>query len=332
MIGLDGTARRLLSSGAQLVLRTVAWLGGEVGAIAAERLSRHIPSSWLSASLKVARRGGIVYMLDLRDNTERTLFYTGFYDRALYRFLRGEIRRGDTYVDVGAHIGLYALPIARRLQRFGDGTVVAFEPASDTWTMLRHLAQLNHLHNVRVIQTALGATVARRPLRASEQRGTADAGTRSLYGDGVPTEVVVVRPFDDWVEERPMARLDVVKIDVEGGEYQVLQGMRASIARFKPRCIVVEVRASLLALAGVSPRELEALATALGYCPDGPGIGDVASGRHGHLGGNVVLRPCEQVRTARNRNRSPVSYAVALKLAGAVRSLRRRVTRTRISI
>lgn len=329
MISIDETVPRLLSSAAELGLRSLAWLGGEAGAITAERLAQHIPSSWLPASRTAARRNGVVYMLDLQDNTERTLFYTGFYDRALYTFLLAEIRRGDTYVDVGAHIGLYALPIARRLQQVGDGTVVAFEPASDSSETLRRLAAINHLHNVRVVSTALGSTVARRPLKASVHHGTADAATRSLYGVGIPAEVVGVRPFDDWVERRPIARVDVVKIDVEGGEYQVLQGLRRSIDRFKPRCIVVEVRASLLARAGVSPRQLEALVTELGYCPDGPGIGDVVAGRHGHLGANVVLRPCGQVETAANRNRSPATFVIAFELARALRRLRRRLAGNR---
>lgn len=331
MISNDKTVPRLLSAAAGLGLRSLAWLGGEAGAVTAERLVQHIPVSWLPGSRKAARRNGVLYVLDLGDNTQRTLFYTGFYDRALYNFLLAEIQGGDTYVDVGAHIGLYALPIARRLQQLGDGTVVAFEPASDSSDTLRRLATANHLHNVRVIPTALGAVVARRPLTASMYHGPADAATRSLYGVGVPTEVVGVRPFDDWVEKEPIARVDVIKIDVEGGEYQVLQGMRRSIDRFKPRCIVVEVRAPLLALAGVTPRRLEAFATELGYCPDGPGIGDVAAGSHGHLGANVVLRPCGQVETALNRNRSPASYLIALGMAGALRSLRRRLAGNRTS-
>lgn len=317
--------QQALSRVAEVGLRSLAWLGGEVGSLVAERLVRQVPHSWLPTSPRLVRRNGVIFVLDVRDNPERTLFYTGFYDRALHRFLLAEAAPGDTFVDVGAHIGLYALPVARKLQRAGSGTVIAFEPASDSVAMLRRLVRMNHLDGVVVAPVALGAAPERRPFRASVHHGAADTATRTLYGGGNPAELVDVRPFDDWTEEHPLERLDVLKIDVEGGELGVLAGMGQTIRRFAPRCIVVEVQASLLAQAGVTPDALESLVADLGYCPDGPSIADVAGGRHGHLGANVVLRPCGQAERFANRNRSPVLYIAVLKAINATRSLRDRI-------
>jgi FkbM family methyltransferase len=317
----------VLSRTAQVGLRTIALSGGEVGAIAAERIAHRIPFSWDPDTRQVVRRTGVVFILDLRDNVERTLYYTGFYDRALHRFLLAEIRRGDTFIDVGAHVGLYALPVARQLRRAGGGNVFAFEPSSDTSERLHRLAIYNRCDNLTVVRAALGETAAVRPFRASTQRGAGDAGTRSLFGAGEAVEDVTVQAFDDWSDGAKIERIDVVKVDVEGGEYQVLQGMHRSIARHRPRCLVVEVQGSLLHHSGVTPDRLEKLVADFDYCADGPAIADVAAGRRGHLGANVVLRPREMISSAPNRNRSPRSYLFALKIVRTSRNVRRRLTK-----
>jgi len=78
-----------------------------------------------------------------------------------------------------------------------------------------------------------------------------------------------VAAFDGWAEGAGLDRLDVVKIDVEGAELDVLRGMRASLARLRPRVVVLEVKASVLARAGVDPAALRAFLRAAGYAPTG---------------------------------------------------------------
>jgi hypothetical protein len=105
-----------------------------------------LPESWSAAAPLVrACRLGLDLDLDLRDNLQRTLFYTGTYEPGLLNFLHGELRRGDVVVDVGAHIGVHALTMARRLGRLGGGRLIAFEPAQDSAAKLRAAAARNRL-------------------------------------------------------------------------------------------------------------------------------------------------------------------------------------------
>lgn len=214
-----------------------------------------------------ARRRGITYRLDLRDNAQRTLYFTGSYERRYVRTLIQELRRGDIFVDVGAHIGVHALEAARRLRQLGSGRVIAFEPASDTCHLLRQAAWRSGLRNVTVVGAALGATEdGRRELyNDPEWFEPADAGVRSFYGPGIVIEQVKVTTFDSWAKKKKLPRCDLVKIDVEGAELEVIKGMTESIARHKPRVIGIEIRDYLLRRANVSWDELWNILHASGY-------------------------------------------------------------------
>jgi hypothetical protein len=159
----DGPLRRLLWHGIRGVGELLGPCRGRVLAAAVLRLSSGSDRGWLRGLYRVARstsspapslvklperwsadaplvrarRLGLDLHLDLRDNLQRTLFYTGTYEPGLLRFLHGELRVGDVAVDVGAHIGVHALTMARRLRRLGGGRVLAFEPARDSAAKLR---------------------------------------------------------------------------------------------------------------------------------------------------------------------------------------------------
>jgi hypothetical protein len=103
-----------------------------------------LPERWSAeAPLVRSRRLGLDLQLDLRDNLQRTLFYTGTYEPGLLGFLHDQLRCGDVAVDVGAHIGVHALTMARRLDQLGGGRVLAFEPAQDSAAKLRAAATRN---------------------------------------------------------------------------------------------------------------------------------------------------------------------------------------------
>ncbi|MEV4178403.1 FkbM family methyltransferase [Nonomuraea sp. NPDC049709] len=234
-----------------------------------------IPPRW-AATVRV-RRNGLRLELDLRDNLQAILYYTGRYEPDVLRFLRRELRAGDVVVDVGAHIGVHALAAARILRR-SDGRVIAFEPASDSAAKLRATAHRNRLR-VEVVRSALGARHGTAGLYGDARYDAADAGVRSQYGDAALVEQVPVRTFDAWAEETGLSRLDVVKIDVEGAEAAVLTGMSRSLRTLRPRAVLVEVKQR--ERTDTSAEELRELLRAHGYA------------KAARLGHNELYRPGE---------------------------------------
>lgn len=217
-----------------------------------------IPPRW--ASTVQVRRQGVLLELDLRDNLQAVLYYAGRYEPAVRRFLRAELRQGDVMLDVGANIGVHALTVAKRLQELGGGRVIAFEPAADSVAKLGAAAARNGVQ-LEVVPMALGERPELAMLRADRRYDEADAGVRSLYGDGdVVQEVPVVR-LDDWA--CGLERLDVVKLDIEGAEIAALSGATRTFKRLQPRVVIVEDKRP------ESRARLHAVLDELGYLPTG---------------------------------------------------------------
>jgi FkbM family methyltransferase len=224
-----------------------------------------IPARWkLTAPVVRAHRLGLDLELELRDNLQALVFYCGSYEPSFTRRLHAEIRSGDVYADVGAHIGIHALQVAQRLASLGAGHVLAFEPAPDSAGILRAAALRNRL-DVEVVQLALSDHSGELTLFADERYDRYDAGVRSAHAIGPHVATATAVTFDEWADQKQLDRLDVVKIDVEGHEASVLEGMRRSLAKFGPRVVFIEVKENSTGRAPVSDEALRALAADLGY-------------------------------------------------------------------
>jgi FkbM family methyltransferase len=203
---------------------------------------------------RTARRGGLVWDLDLSDNLQRRLYYAGSYERATIRAVVDRLRPGDVVLDVGANIGSFALPLAR-----AGASVVAVEASSETVSHLRRHVTMNGLQRrVEIVHAALGRSDGRLDLRAGAQPG--DSGLRTLAGSGEVVETVDVVPGD-----RLGSRPDIVKVDVEGGELAVLEGMPEVLDG--ARMVVVEVVPGHQARAGESAEAPVDHLTARGFAP-----------------------------------------------------------------
>ncbi|GEM_PF-1427740 len=172
------------------------------------------------------------------------------------------LTEGATFVDVGANVGLYTVAAARAVGPTGH--VVALEPTPGVAEVLRQNVQLNGLleaGTVDVHELAVGAA----PGAANLAVHSSDSGHNTLFTDGRATgEVPVdVLPLDALV---PVGtRVDVVKVDVEGAELAVLEGMRR-IAEENPAIVVfAELADEHLRRAGSSAAGLLDAAERLGW-------------------------------------------------------------------
>lgn len=145
-----------------------------------------------------------------------------------------------TVIDAGAHIGLYTMLLSIKAI---FGKVIAFEPCKKTLSMLaKNLAYNqgrfgNDFRNVHVEPIALGSKVERNKREILYLTdGTNEYGkTEDLFNFTTIDDYAIVRQFN---------RLDFIKIDVDGWDYDVLLGAAEMLQKFRPY-VIVEVNSAL---------------------------------------------------------------------------------------
>ena len=163
------------------------------------------------------------------------------------------LRPGMTFVDVGAHIGLLTLAGARAVG--SKGKVLAVEPVPSSFDALRRALAINGLTDrVETVRQAVGAHRERCTLLVGSVLGHSSLIRSDALSKELTAEIEVeVSPLDDLI--KPNARVDLVKIDVEGAELAVLEGMTRIIADNPDLAIIAEFGPSHLRASNTPPEK-----------------------------------------------------------------------------
>jgi FkbM family methyltransferase len=174
-------------------------------------------------------------------------------------FCLRHVQPGDHVVDIGANIGYYSLLLSRRVGP--QGRVDAFEPEPLNLALLGANLQINDCSNVVVHPLALADTHGQRPLYiCPSNRGDHRLG----FTPDRDVITVPVTTADRCLGAR-LARMDFVKIDVQGAEELVLRGMRELIEQNRRRLtMLIELSPSLLTNVGSTYGSLLALIEEMG--------------------------------------------------------------------
>jgi hypothetical protein len=172
---------------------------------------------WLWQYFRDVRPGDSI-VIPWHENTRLRLFFgsefgapvyiAGCWEPNQFAFLDRILRPGMTFLDVGANEGIFTVFAAKRAS--AGGRVWAFESRARELERLRYNLDLNNL-DARVFPVAL-------------------AGTNSQES----SQTVTLLRLDDIVAAEPPARIDVLKMDVEGGELHVLRGAVNALQKYRP--------------------------------------------------------------------------------------------------
>ena len=201
--------------------------------------------------------------LDVEEYTQRR-FYYHCYEAEEARFLSRWLRTGDMMVDVGAHVGLFVLYGARLVG--SSGVVHAFEPVPYNYERLSQNVALNGYSNVRLNRAAVGDHPGEVSLGMQGESAVGKATGGYSVGGGVGQ--VVTAPLvklDDYLDSGTDGRLRLVKIDVEGLEPKVLDGLAETLRKNPPEAIMFELFAMMLERHGSRPAELYEQLRSAGY-------------------------------------------------------------------
>ena len=181
------------------------------------------------------------------------------------------VRKGDVVMDIGANVGTHSILLSHLAGARGE--VLSFEPLPANFIRLEEkLAGRARFRNVKIFRMAVGdpksgndQAIINVPgddlTQASLMTQTAQSwqGEREIRRYPVPIVSV-----DAWWKQSERSRLDFVKIDVEGGELDVLKGGARTFSRFRP-LLYCEVYEKWTSTFGFSPKELLSFVEGLGY-------------------------------------------------------------------
>ncbi len=170
-------------------------------------------------------------------------YWLGCYEPEVQRVLEGLVSRGCVAYDVGAYVGFFSLALAKRVGP--EGKVVAFEADPESFIRLRENAERNHVEDrVQTVQAAVwshtspGGVPFRRGSHLRSWGGVAADGNVPVLADGETVSVPSIS-LDSFVQQgNPFP--DFIKIDVEGGECEVLKGGAGLFSQSHP-ALVCEV-------------------------------------------------------------------------------------------
>ncbi len=166
---------------------------------------------------------GIEVALDTADQSvSAAIIADGFWEPHVEHVLRRFLAPGSVFVDIGANVGWHTFLASGIVG--ADGLVYAIEPNPDNARLIAHTIHRNELSNVQLVPFALGESTGFAAFRSAIGSNGGLLGQDEFdYLDPNVTIVPTMR-FDDL----SIARVDVIKIDVEGAEPIVLQGGRGN--------------------------------------------------------------------------------------------------------
>lgn len=190
------------------------------------------------------------------------LYLNGGYEIEFQDLMRYMNLEGSVCLDIGANVGSHTVYLSELVG--SSGQVLAFEPESYNFRFLENNLKVNKITNVMVQKCAVGnaegtCSLALSPTNYGDHRVAREAPVGNF-------EEVSILTIDGICKDLHDNAIKFIKIDVQGYEYYVLEGMVETLGRNPDAIIIMEFGPDALRSAGTSATELVQLLHDLGLC------------------------------------------------------------------
>ena len=167
----------------------------------------------------------------IRFPTRWSRYYEAEYEPETFSFFSENVKKGDIVLDIGGHIGLFAVVTARLVG--SEGKVYSFEPTPFTRNVLKEVVELNGLSDV--VEVRSEAVSSKSGETVFFDTGDTISNANSLVKtERSKTEIpITLISVDEFVLEKGI-KPNCLKIDVEGVELDVLKGARETFLTHRP--------------------------------------------------------------------------------------------------
>lgn len=170
----------------------------------------------------------------------------------------------STFVDVGANEGYYSIIAARNGAR-----VLAVEPQQRLLRVIQTNVELNRLTSVQVINCAVSDRSGFAEIYLASSVNTGSSGFVRTTAYNLPKARVRVATLESLLNDAGFATVDVMKMDIEGFEYEAILGSAALFQQHKIRILFLELHPHQISSRGLDPASVERFLINCGYARDG---------------------------------------------------------------
>jgi FkbM family methyltransferase len=215
---------------------------------------------------------GRVYFVDPASDFGLSLLNSESYEKEMTHAIQSILGEGDTFIDIGSNEGFFSI-LASKI--FGPaGHVYSIEPQQRLWEILMKNISLNNCFNTQLLPLGIGSAEQTLTLNLYSTLNTGAssfgkdynfkvsfAGARKwLYGH----QTVKVKPLDEIAKIFP-ERIKLIKIDVEGFEFEVLKGMTLILNSQRIDHLLIEIHEYALMQLGETEKSITNFLTGYGY-------------------------------------------------------------------
>jgi len=207
------------------------------------KILKQIESSFIESSVKLQDH---TMFLDQNDNLGLSI--NPVYGESDTKIVKQIIKPGDVVLDIGANIGYFTLIFAKLVEN--SGKVFSFEPESKNFKILKKNIEVNGYSNVVLEQKIVSNNDGQTTLYISDKAGSHRIHQPDNYVESIDIDCI---SLDNYAQRNSIKKIDFIKIDVEGAEFNVLQGLQKIINSNKNITLLVEFSPNQIKSCGIKP-------------------------------------------------------------------------------
>lgn len=191
----------------------------------------------------IRKRNGINYELDLTEGIDFSVFLFGNFQKHVTRSKYLKIPDDATIIDIGGNFGVMALQYAKAAK---NGRVISFEPTHYAINKFKRNLELNPdlKDRIQIINSFVSCDTLVKPQITAYSSWKIDGKNEEHHpvhlGTAKSTEGVGSLTLDQFCSSNQPEKINLIKIDTDGHEFEVFQGAKSTITKYRP-VVIFEV-------------------------------------------------------------------------------------------
>lgn len=207
------------------------------------------------------------HWVDPFSNLGRSLLSEGTYEQTTQKILTSSIHEGSVCIDVGANEGYFTCLMAKLVGR--NGVVLAIEPQFRLLPLIFKNLNENSCFNTTIFNFCLSSKPKEKlSINLWPEVNTGASSVARHYQWGSRVQETHAFNLDYLLEKKNIEAIDFIKIDVEGYEYEVICGMRNSLAKGKVKMVALDYHKTILESRNINPLNIHQILSQAGYITD----------------------------------------------------------------